>query len=293
MKKGKKEKMNLGVRAHDLCSQAEISDFVSTREKYGFSLIQLVLPKARKDFSFDKGYLESLSSALDQKGIKVARLGAYFNPVHSDKDIVRKGIRNFKKRIDIAPYFHHPLIGSETGSYSDSPWVYHPRNRTEEGYRKSKEVFLSLASYAKEKGESIAIEPAYGHVRYSVDVLKRLFDDLKRENVYATIDLYNLLDVSNFSHRNEIFHEALSAFKEKVRIIHLKDGRIKEGKRIQVPPLKGEFDYPFRRREIKKYCKDATRIFEGVKAIDILESKKGIEDLWENGGKSINLVFKN
>lgn len=283
--------MKLGVRAHDLASNVTLQEFVSIIDSYGFNLVQLVFKKSFSDYSYDKDYVEKAASLFDQHKIKVARLGAYFNPVHSDKEVVRKGIENFKKNIDIAKYFGYPLVGSETGSYSDIPWVYHPKNRTEEGYQESKSIFRELTKYAKEKGVSLAIESAFGHVRYDAKRQARLLSELNSDNVYATIDLYNLLDVSNFEQRNEIFKDALMELGSKVKIIHLKDGYVKDGKLRQTSPGKGEFDYPFRRECVKKYAPDATRIFEGVKACDILSAKTLVEGLIP-GLKDRNQVTK-
>ena len=271
--------MKLGVRAHDLAAKTDLYGFIDTRKQYGFSTVQLVFKKAFHSFSYEEDFRKKVSDAFKENGIEVARLGAYFNPVHSDPKVVEEGISNFKKNIDIAKYFGYPLVGSETGSYSDSPWVYHPKNHTEEGYQASKKVFLGLAEYAKRKGVSISIESAFGHVRYDVKRHARLLSELNRDNVFATIDLYNLLDASNFGKRNEIFREALQTFGTKTKIIHLKDGRIKDNKLTQVSPGKGGFDYPFRRECVKKYCPDATRIFEGVKADDILSSKDLVKSL--------------
>lgn len=271
--------MKLGVRAHDLASKTDLDGFVKIRKEYGFHVVQLVFKKSFASYSYEEDFVKKASDLFKENGIEVDLLGAYFNPVHSDKKVVEEGIDNFKKNIDIAKYFGYPLVGSETGSYSDSPWVYHPKNHTEEGYQASKKVFLELAQYAKAKGVSLSIESAFGHVRYDVKRHARLLEELNRDNVYATIDLYNLLDASNFEKRNDIFLDALKTFGTKTKIIHLKDGRLKDNKLTQVSPGKGGFDYPFRRKCVEKYCPDATRFFEGVKADDILSSKALVESL--------------
>ena len=64
--------------------------------------------------------------ALQKEDVKagktVALIGAYFNPVHSHRDVVEKGIENFKANLRISHYFDGvPYVGSETGSYNDSP----------------------------------------------------------------------------------------------------------------------------------------------------------------------------
>ena len=76
-------------------------------------------------------------------------LGAYFNPVHSNKEKLTNGINNFKNYLKYESLFKASYVGSETGSFNDEPWIYHPQNRTIEGYNQMRDVFKELASYKK------------------------------------------------------------------------------------------------------------------------------------------------
>jgi sugar phosphate isomerase/epimerase len=213
-----------------------------------------------------------VSSSLNEEKIKIAMLGAYFNPVHSNEEVVSKGIENFKSNLRIAKLLGNPYVGSETGSFNDSPWIYVPKNRTEEGYQATKKVFKELAEYAEEVRSDITIEPAWGHVIYSYQLLERLVKELNSKRVHVTIDLFNLLSETNFDDRNEIFLGALKTFGEEVKIIHIKDGAIVDGKLVQEAPGNGGFDYPFMVKTAMEYCPNATLVFEGVKEKDIHSS---------------------
>jgi L-ribulose-5-phosphate 3-epimerase len=272
-------KIKLGVRAHDLVSKQTPEDLAEALHQAGFSYVQLVFAKAFSEPSYDDAFVLRVKNAFDRYAIKIAMLGAYFNPVHSDPQKVRDGVRTFEENLRIAHVYGNPYVGSETGSFNDSPWIYVPKNQTEEGYQQSKQVFKELANYAEKVGGHLSIEGAWGHVMYCPKQLRRLVDELNSPAVDVTVDLYNYLNEQNFYKRDEIFDEALSLFKDKVKIIHLKDAKLVDGKLIQLAPGKGDFHYPYMLSEILKYCPEATLVFEGVKDSDIATSKAFIESL--------------
>lgn len=273
-------KLKIGVRAHDLINKTTPEGLAETISSFGFENIQLVFPKTFDNYSYSDDFVSNVKNRLREKNIEIAMLGAYFNPVHSDKEVVKKGIENFKANLRISHFFDDlPYVGSETGSYNDSPWIYHPKNQTEEGYQETKKVFRELTDYAESISSKIAIESAYGHVIYSYQQQARLLKELNSDNVYATIDLFNLLYEGNFKDRDEIFLNALMTLGDKVKIIHIKDADIRNGKLVQLAPGEGKFHYGFMLDCIRKYSPDATLIFEGVKEDKIQDAKELIDSL--------------
>lgn len=275
-------KFKYGIRGHDLVTKSNVEELVKKLKEVGIDYLQLVFPKTFENYSYSLDYVNHVKEVLESNDIKIAMLGAYFNPVHSDINVVNKGIANFKSNLDIMHILNASYVGSETGSFNDSPWIYVPKNRTEEGYLQSKAVFKELVDYGKKVGGNIIIEPAFGHVMYSVSCLKRLVDELNSDNVFVTIDLYNLLDASNFDERDEIFLEALTTFNSKIKVIHLKDGDVINGKLTQLAPGKGKFNYKYMLTLINKYCKDAVLVFEGVKEEEILYSLNFFKNIQKN-----------
>ena len=123
------------------------------------------------------------------------------------------------------------------------------------------------------------MEPAYGHVIFNVDTLKRAINELNNEFVKVTIDLYNLLYIGNYNNYKEIFINALSTFNDNIKIIHLKDFLVDGDKLVQTGLGKGILDYNFIIENIKKYAPNATLVFEGVVGDDIESSLKLIKSL--------------
>ena len=85
--------------------------------------------------------------------------------------------------------------------------------------------------------------------------------------------------MGNYTQYKEIFTEALQTFKDDVKIIHLKDFYVEDGKIIQCGLGKGIIDFRFIIDTVKQYSPNATMVFEGVVGNDIKTSKLLIDSL--------------
>ena len=275
--------MIVGIRAHDLV-KGSIDRVLTQAAEYGFDAVQLVFKKALtdengKNISFTEETKNQVKEALKRHNVKIAMLGAYFNPVHSNKELVRTNVEYFKEHLKYANELNCRYVGTETGSYNDDKWTYNPKNQTEEGYQDTMKIFQELVSVAKEYNSVILMEPAWGHVIYSVSHLKRAYDEINSEHLKVTIDIYNLIYLGNYTQYKEIFLEALEIFKDDVKIIHLKDFYVENEKIVQCGLGKGIIDFKFIIETVKKHSPNATLIFEGVMGDDIISSKKLIDSL--------------
>ena len=268
--------MKLGVRLHDLAS-GSVDEVISKCQEYGFEYVQLVFKKALEDSSgnsllFTKDTALEVGKKFKDAGIKIAMLGAYFNPVHSNKELVETNTRYFEEHLRYAYLLDAKYVGTETGSYNDDKWTYNPKNQTEEGYQDTMKTFHRLVKVAEETGTNILIEPAYGHVIYSVDQLNRAVNELNSKNVFVTIDIFNLLYLGNYQDYKEIFTYACKTFNSRIKVFHLKDFYPTEEKLVQTGLGKGIIDFKFIINTIREYAPDATMIFEGVKPEDMKDS---------------------
>lgn len=267
--------MKVSYRAHDY-GKTSASELAKRISKHPFTGVQLVLNKAIEGESGLAGTIsqercEEIREAFAEEGLEITMLGAYFNPVHSDKDKVKQLSEKYADHLKLAKYFNCELVGTETGSYNDDKWTYNPLNRTEEAYQEVLKVFKPLAEIAKNENSYMAIEGAYGHCMYSPDQLKRLFNDLNNGHIKIIIDIYNYLDYSNYNEQIQIFNRAIELFKNDVVIFHLKDFIVDEEnkKLVQVGIGQGIMRWDLFFPIIKKECPNATLVFEGVKPEDI------------------------
>lgn len=272
--------MKIGLRAHD-CNRQSTTELIEAVREYGFDSIQFVFKKAVKEYKINEETLtEEVAQNISElsQGIDKCMLGAYFNPVHSNKDKVQKDIKYFKKCLDYAKYFNCNYVGSETGSYNDDSWTYNPKNQTEVGFNCSYEVFKELVEHAQKVNKYVAIEGAWHHVMYNPQTLKRLYDKLNSPFVKIIVDVYNYLYIGNWQNAYEILEEAISLFGSNIVIFHIKDFVVDGDKLKQVPIGNGIMPWAKMFPLIKKSCPDATLVFEGSKEEDFVDSLNFVKE---------------
>jgi len=276
--------MQIAFRTHDLGVKG-LDNAIKKAGDCGVSAVQLVAYKFMDEIKYVPQALNAENSAaiggaLKAAGIKVPLIGAYFNPVHSDKAKVENGKAVFKSYLKYSSALGCNIVGSETGSFNDDKWTYNPLNRTERALETVINTFKELAGYAKTVGAFVGMEGAAGHVCWNVSTLKRAVDAINAENVKIIFDIYNYLDASNYEKYLEILDEGLQAFAGKIVVFHIKDCVFGDGKLKQVAPGKGMFDFDKILSKIKAYDKNATLVLEGTTGDDIIPCTQFIRNKW-------------
>ena len=277
--------MQIAFRTHDLGVKG-LDAAVEKLHNSGISAVQLVAYKFLDEIKYAPGGIDEQSAArigetLKKEGITVGLIGAYFNPVHSDKDKVARCKEVFKEYLKYSHLLGCPVVGSETGSFNDDKWTYNPLNRTEEALATVISTFKELAAYAKSVNAFVGMEGAAGHVCYDVKTLKRAIDAIAADNIKVIFDIYNYLDATNYSRYLEIFDEGLQTFAGNIHVFHIKDCVFEDGKLKQVAPGKGMFDFKKILGKIKAYDKDAILVLEGTTGEDIVPCTEFIKKIWE------------
>ena len=278
--------MQIAFRTHDLGVKG-LENAIDKLRACGISAVQLVAYKFLDEIKYAPDELDGLNTtaigtALADAGISVPLIGAYFNPVHSDKRKVERGISVFKEYLKYSANLGCNIVGSETGSFNDDKWTYNPLNRTEEALQTVIATFKELAAYAQSVGAFVGMEGAAGHVCWNVATLKRAIDAIGADNVKVIFDLYNYLDGENYARYLDILDEGLEVFKGKIHIFHIKDCVFEDGKLKQVPPGKGMFDFDKILSKIKAYDENAYLVLEGTTGDDIIPCIEFIKNKWSN-----------
>ncbi len=277
--------MKIAFRTHDLGVKG-LEGAIEKLHSCDISAVQLVAYKFMDEIKYVPGGIDAVSAArigeaLKEAGVAVPLIGAYFNPVHSDKNKVAACKEVFKDYLKYSGLLGCPIVGSETGSFNDDKWTYNPKNRTEEALRTVISVFSELAAYARTVGALVGMEGAAGHVCYDVKTLKRAYDAIASDNVRIIFDIYNYLDASNYKNYLDILDEGLETFAGKIVVFHIKDCVFEDGKLKQVAPGKGMFDFDKILGKIKAYDKDAVLVLEGTTGEDIVPCKQFIINKWK------------
>ena len=278
--------MQIAFRTHDLGVKG-LENAVQKCENCGISAVQLVAYKFLDDVKYapdglTKERAEEIGKALKAAGISVPLIGAYFNPVHSNKEKVASCKAVFKDYLKYSALLGCNIVGSETGSFNDDKWTYNPLNRTEGALETVIKTFKELALYAKEVGAYIGMEGAAGHVCWNVETLKRAVDGVGEDNVNVIFDIYNYLDAQNYKNYLKILDEGLNTFAGKIVVFHIKDCVFEDGKLKQVAPGKGMFEFNKILGKIKAYDENAVLVLEGTSGDDILPCINFINKVWES-----------
>ena len=265
--------MKIGVRVHDF-GKSNAETLAKQAKAVGFDGVQFVINKAIEGESGKAGTLndekvKAFADAFHNEGLDIVMLGAYFNPVHSNKQLVSDNIAKFKEHLAYENKFGAKFVGTETGSFNDDKWTYNPLNRTEEAYQEVLRIFKDLAKTAEDNNANMAIEGAFGHCMFEPKALYRLVSEINSNNVYYIVDIYNYLAISNYENYKEILEECFKLFKGRIVIFHLKDFIIEDGALKQCAIGNGLLDYDYLLKRMNEEAPDAYLIFEGSKPEDM------------------------
>ncbi|MDO5545677.1 MAG: sugar phosphate isomerase/epimerase family protein [Eubacteriales bacterium] len=278
--------MKLCIRAHDLGVQGTPALLERVRT-LGLDGVQMVCYKAYEDIAYQPGAItpekaQSIGDAFRDAGVLIPMIGAYFNPVHSDSEKVRRCTAVFADYLRAAKQMGCGAVGSETGSFNDDKWTYHPRNRTEEALQTVVATFSQLCDVAQEQGVVVAMEGAAGHVCWNVETLARARRMMGRKTK-VIFDLYNYLDETNQGDYLSILEQGLDTFGGEILMFHMKDCQFVNGQRpAQVPLGTGEMDMRAILSRIKSYDENAVLTLEGTTGEHILHAVATIKSIWES-----------
>ena len=265
--------MTLCIRPHDVGKDTPEA-LAEKIHALGFQGVQLAIAKAIKDQNGNPDTLtedicKEIKAGFSKHNVEIPLLGAYFNPVHSNKEKVKAGAEKFADHLRKAHLFGAKYVASETGSYNDEPWIYHPKNQTEEAFEEVYSVFKPLADVAKEAGSFLTVEGAWGHCMYCPAQMERLVKALDNGNIRVTVDIYNYLYEKNYEQRFDILDECLDRFGDKIAVFHIKDFNVNpDGTLREVEIKDGIMGWDKMLPKIKKAVPNALLVFEGMKDLE-------------------------
>ncbi len=278
--------MKICIRAHDLGVKGTDS-ILESIQNLGIDGVQMVCYKAYPDIPYQLGGITpekaaAIGKAFAEAGAMIPLVGAYFNPVHSDREKAARCEAIFAEYLRNCKAMGCNVVGSETGSFNDDKWTYHPRNRTEEALQTVVETFSRLCDVASDAGTVVAMEGAAGHVCFDVNQLNRAQTMMGRSNTRVIFDLYNYLDEGNQGDYLKILDQGLDTFGDRILLFHMKDCAFVNGEKPrQMPYGTGEMDHTQILRRIKAFDPNAVLTLEGTTGADIANAVTTIKNIWE------------
>jgi sugar phosphate isomerase/epimerase len=218
--------VRIGCRAHDF-GRRPAEELAAVIAACGFTCVQLAPAKALPGVEWRKGALTPevaarAASAFHARGIEIAVLGCYVNPVHPDPAMRRELLSLFKEHLQAARDFGCGLVALETGSVN-ADYSPNPANRGEAAFEEAVRSFAELAEAAERAGVAVGVEAVSSHIVSTPAKLRRLFDRVGSPRLRAVFDPVNLLDAENWARQAEVYREALALFGDRIAVLHLKD----------------------------------------------------------------------
>lgn len=278
--------MKLCIRAHDLGSKGT-ENILSEITQLGIDGVQMVCYKAYDDIAYAPGSITpqkaaAIGQAFADAGKVIPLVGAYFNPVHSDRAKAERCFDIFHDYLKYTCAMGCGVVGSETGSFNDDQWTYNPRNRMPEAIQAVAATFSRLCDLGQDYGAVVAMEGAAGHVCWNVEALEQAQKLMNRKNTRIIFDLYNYLEKSNQGQYLDILDRGLDTFGDRILLFHMKDCCFDNEKGpIQVPYGTGQMDHEAILRKIKAHNPHAVLTLEETVGSDIPFAVKTIKEIWE------------
>jgi len=194
----------------------------------GFNTVQLDLAFKDIDFSTPQEVTADKARKVREKfrdhELPISCISAYTNIVHPDPAARKQKLDMLKAILRHARSFGSPYVISETGTYNtDSDWVAHPKNKTEEGFEECRKVIKELVQTAYDHGAVFLLETYVNNVVGSVEETVRMFAEIDHPALGLLMDPTNYFESHNIDKMDTILKQIFDTLADKVRISHAKD----------------------------------------------------------------------
>lgn len=194
----------------------------------GFNTVQLDLAFKDIDFStpdsITKEKAKTVRETFRDHDLPICCISGYTNITHPNPAERKKRLDYLKAIIRNARHFGTPYVISETGTFNtESDWVAHPKNKTEEGFQECKAVIKELSQLAYDHGAQFLLETYVNNVVGSVEETVRLFAEVDHPGLGLLMDPTNYFESHNIDRMDGILKQIFDTLADKIRISHAKD----------------------------------------------------------------------
>ena len=156
--------------------------------------------------------------------LPISCISGYTNIIHPDKAERERRVGYLKEIIRHAQYLGTPYVISETGTYNtESDWVHHPKNKTEEGFEECRKVIADLSQFAYDHGAIFLLETDVNNVVGSVEEMVKMFAQVDHPGLGLLMDPTNYFETHNIDRMDEILNQVFDTLSDKIKIGHAKD----------------------------------------------------------------------
>jgi sugar phosphate isomerase/epimerase len=156
--------------------------------------------------------------------LPISCISGYTNIIHPEKAERERRVGYLKEIIRHAQYLGTPYVISETGTYNtESDWVHHPKNKTEEGFEECRKVIADLAQHAYDHGAVFLLETYVNNVVGSVEETVKMFAQVDHPGLGLLMDPTNYFETHNIDRMDAILNLVFDTLSDKIKIGHAKD----------------------------------------------------------------------
>lgn len=205
----------------------ELAKTAQVIRSHDFNTVQLDMHF--KDMDLSAGQItqekcELIRNTFRDHHLPICAISAYTNIVHPDAGERKKRNGLLKEIIAHAQYLGTPYVISETGTFNtESDWVHHPKNKTEEGWEDCRAVITDLAKHAHDHGAIFLLETYVNNVVGSVEETLRMFAEVDHPGLGLLMDPTNYFEAHNIDRMDEILNQVFDALSDRICIGHAKD----------------------------------------------------------------------
>ncbi|WP_429159248.1 sugar phosphate isomerase/epimerase family protein [Aeromonas media] len=236
-------RLKIGARAHDLADQSPAA-LIAQAHELGLDGLQLAVHKSWPE-AYQARDIHALTTHIQQlqeAGFPLFLLASYFNPAHSDADVLARDLARVRLNIELARRCQIGAVGSETGSLNDDDWTRHPDNQGAAAFHRVEQTLVQLRPDLAQADCDFLVEAVCDHIIHDARSLTRLNTRLG-ERFLVTLDLANLLDADNVADWREILADFLDQHGEHIRLFHFKNFILEGRNKVSVGLEQGLIDY--------------------------------------------------
>ena len=202
-------------------------------QSQGFTTVQLDLAFKDMDLStaaITKQKCHTIRDTFRDNNLPICCVSGYTNIVHPDKAERKKRNDHLKTLLRHARDLGTPYVISETGTFAtDSDWVHHPKNKTEEGFEDCANVIRELTQVAYDHGAVFLLETYVNNVVGSVNETLRMFSEVNHASLGLLMDPTNYFEAHNIGDMDGELNRVFNALGDKIKIAHAKDVKLSGG----------------------------------------------------------------
>ncbi|MGQ3026838.1 MAG: sugar phosphate isomerase/epimerase family protein [Ferrovibrionaceae bacterium] len=269
----------------------------------GFNTVQLDLAFKDIDFttpdSITPAKAKQVRETFRDHDLPISCISGYTNIVHPDPGERRRRVDYLKAILRNARHFGTPYVISETGTFNtESDWVHHPKNKTEEGFDDCRAVIRELSQVAYDHGAVFLLETYVNNVVGSVEETVRMFAEVDHPGLGLLMDPTNYFESHNIDDMQGVLKRIFDTLADKIHIAHAKDvkraGDDKTEKHadidaseahsfrgvgeIELPaPGLGQLDYDFYLKRLSEKHPNIPIIIEHLEESDVPRAKKFLD----------------